>query len=299
MDAQLQPILPSETQKSSDSLIREWLFRFGIEHKEDVAPRIPLWLEAFGGMDPAILEPLFRKALKSCKFFPKVSEILEPLQAVKRAALPEEASQAWQKVLAMRREHFNLDFPQNLDCAVAELPERVQRAARAAGVFQEVSHPDQLHVWAKKRFIESYLVWEEIEESKVLLPDGELKRLLCNVATKKALPAPVKESARVYPYAPEIAAAREKQAPEQAKLAPEERLAVADALAIEARAVIERYKTERVTVTVSDETRGALRVQGERIRKQYPMSEPPEELRKILTAEELQKYWHSGKESSL
>ena len=51
-----------------------------------------------------------------------------------------------------------------------EPPERVQRAARAAGVFQEVCDPDQLHVWGKKRFIESDLAWEEIEENQLRQP---------------------------------------------------------------------------------------------------------------------------------
>ena len=63
-------ISPSKTPRPSDSaaLIREWLFRFGVEHKEDVAPRLPLWLEAFGSMDAKLLERLFSRALKTCKF---------------------------------------------------------------------------------------------------------------------------------------------------------------------------------------------------------------------------------------
>jgi hypothetical protein len=176
MKNQLLPISRSEMPEhsgSTDSLIREWLFRFGVEHKEDVAPRLPLWLEAFSGIDSETLEALFKKTLKTCKFFPKISEILAPLESVKKAALPEEASEAWLQVLSIRRQHFNSDFPQHLVCALESLPERVRRAARASGVFQEVSDPDQLHVWAKKRFIESYLAWEEIEESKFLLPNGK------------------------------------------------------------------------------------------------------------------------------
>ena len=186
----LLPISPSETPKpsaSTDALIREWLFRFGVEHKEDIGPKLPLWLEAFGGMDPATLEPLFKIALRSRRFFPKVSEILEPLQTVKEAALPEEASEAWQKVLSIRREHFNPDFPQYLVRAVAQLPERVQRATRASGVFQEVSDPDQLHTWVKKKFVESYSAWDEIEERQHLLPAGPIKSMLTAVAGLKSL----------------------------------------------------------------------------------------------------------------
>jgi hypothetical protein len=147
-------------------------------------------MESFGGIDPVTLEALFKKAFRKCKFFPKVSEILEPLRTVKEAAAPEEASEAWQKVLAIRRDHLNSDFPDYLRRAVSALPERVQRAARAAGAFQEFSDLDQLHIWAKKRFIESYLRWEEIEENQFLLPDGELKNALIDLAQTKALPAP-------------------------------------------------------------------------------------------------------------
>src|SRR5260370_16364058 len=95
MRNQLVVISPSETQRPSDStdrLIREWLFRFAVEHKEDVAPKLPLWLEAFGGMDAPILERLFSQALKTCKFFPKISEILEPLATAEANAAPEAAA---------------------------------------------------------------------------------------------------------------------------------------------------------------------------------------------------------------
>jgi type III secretion system FlhB-like substrate exporter len=66
-----------------------------------------------------------------------------------------------------------------------------------------------LHAWGKKRFIESYLAWEEIEENQLLLPDGDLKNLLAGVAAAKALPpsiAPLPEPA-AYSYTPAIAAA--------------------------------------------------------------------------------------------
>src|SRR6266404_4880725 len=94
--------LPCKTQERSDStsqLIREWLFRFGVEHKEDIAPRQPVWLEAFGKIDAAILERLFIRAFKVCKFFPKVSEILEPLESAEKNAAPEAAEVAWERVL--------------------------------------------------------------------------------------------------------------------------------------------------------------------------------------------------------
>lgn len=212
MESQLLRITQGNKPEPSaltEKLIREWLFRFAIEHKEDAAPRVPLWIEAFGGMDPEILESLFKKALKTCRFFPKVSEILAPLETVKQAALPEEASEAWQRVLAIRREHYNPDVPQYLSATLALLSERTQRAARAAGVFREFESTDDLHTWAKKRFIESYLAWDKIEENEFLLPDGDLKNLLAEVAVTKALPISARELPKRLPYTPTIAAQRE------------------------------------------------------------------------------------------
>jgi hypothetical protein len=49
---------------------------------------------------------------------------------------------------------------------------------------------EALHVWAKKKFIESFTRWDEAGESQNLLPDGEIKNLLTEFAQAKALPAP-------------------------------------------------------------------------------------------------------------
>src|SRR6266478_8886135 len=193
MESQLLPISLSETQERSDStekLIREWLFRFGVEHKEDVAPKLPLWLEAFGGMDAAILERLFHRALRTCKFFPKVSEILEPLASAEANAAPEAAEEAWAGVLEIRRVHWNPDIPGPFNRAIARLSERVRQAARAAGVFRDFESVEALHTWAKKRFVESFIAYGELEQDKFLLPDGEIKNLLAEFSETKALPAP-------------------------------------------------------------------------------------------------------------
>jgi hypothetical protein len=197
MESSLQVISLCKTPKPSDSLIREWLFRFGVEHKEDVAPRVPLWLEAFGAMDPEILESLFKRALRNCKFFPKISEILEPVENVEKAAAPEAAEEAWQQVLEIRRLHWNPDIgrrdpriPTPFERATADLSERISQAARAAGIWRDFDSVADLHTWAKKRFIESFIAWGEVEQNKFLLPDGEIKNLISGVAKLKALPAP-------------------------------------------------------------------------------------------------------------
>jgi len=192
MESQLLPISLSKTQERSDStekLIKEWLFRFGVEHKEDVAPKLPLWLEAFGGLDSSTLERLFHRAIRSCKYFPKVSEILEPLANAEANAAPEAAEEAWALVLEIRRVHWNPDIPSPFQRAWARLSDRIRRAARAAGVFQDFESKEALHTWAKKRFVESFIAYGELEQDRFLIPDGEIKNLLAGAARAKALPA--------------------------------------------------------------------------------------------------------------
>jgi hypothetical protein len=242
----------------SDSLIREWLFRFGVEHKEDIAPRLPVWLEAFGGMDAGTLEILFQRAMRSCKFFPKVSEILEPMRTVKQSAMDDAGERAWQRVLEIRRVHWDPDIPGPFDRAVAGLSERVRQAARVAGVFREFTADEYergaLHTWAKKRFIESFHAWDELEQGKFLLPDGETKKLLIECAETKALPWTKPK--------------------EQPQLPAEERLRVADQLAAEARKVLGLRQPNAGPYLVQDTgaRREELRRQAELIKARYPQS---------------------------
>jgi hypothetical protein len=139
-------------------------------------------------MDAAILDRLFSRALRRCKFFPKVSEILEPLASAQINAAPEAAEEAWERVLEIRRADWNPDIPGPFRCALARLSDRVRQAARAAGVFRDFESVDALHTWAKKRFVESFVAYGEREQDQFLLPGAELKDLLADVAEKKALP---------------------------------------------------------------------------------------------------------------
>jgi len=191
MENKLARTSPSKTQGRSDStelLIKEWLWKFGANYKEDVAPLLPVWLEAFDGIKPEVLVSLFGRALKTCKFFPKVSEILEPIRKAEETATPEAAEQAWQRVLEVRRLHWNPDIPAPFQRALATLTDRERQAARAAGVFQDFESVEALHTWAKKPFVESFIRYDELERDGHLLPEGEIKNLLQSVGTEKALP---------------------------------------------------------------------------------------------------------------
>jgi hypothetical protein len=181
----------TETQKRSgrtEELIKEWLFRFGIEHKEDVAPRLPLWLEAFGGMEPEKLQILFVRAIQNIKFFPKISEILQPCDVASTAYADEQAERAWQKILEYRRRFWNPDMPGGFSSSAPQLSDRMQTAARASGVFRDFDTLEALHTWAKKAFIESYQRYGELKQDEYLLPPGEIKNLISELARKKSFP---------------------------------------------------------------------------------------------------------------
>jgi hypothetical protein len=65
------------------------------------------------------------------------------------------------------------------------ISERTRRAIAAAGGLDFIREcdPDAL-TWARKRFLESYVRYGELEQDKYLLPDGELKTLIAETAQK-------------------------------------------------------------------------------------------------------------------
>jgi hypothetical protein len=186
-----------ETSASTDRLIKEWLFRFGIEHKEEVAPRLPLWQEAFSGIDAKTLESLFKRAFATCKFFPKIADILEPLQAVEQSDCENE----WQSLLDYCREWIHPDIRFS---GAPQLPAEIDHAARAAGGVQFLRECSKEELgWRKKAFIEDLQRSRKTGDLAGLLTGGELRKLL-----KKAAPSVALLPAAI-PYTPTIAAARE------------------------------------------------------------------------------------------
>jgi hypothetical protein len=152
-----------------------------------------LWLEGLGDLPYSVLEAAFKKALRACKFWPvKVADIRECIDRTRETAVKEAADLEWQRVLELRRTRWSPDVPGGFYGGAPQLSERVQSAARAAGVFREFTSEEfengALHTWAKKRFMESYIAWEELDREQFLLPDGELKNLLAETARAKALP---------------------------------------------------------------------------------------------------------------
>jgi len=192
-------ISPCETQEHSDStdtLIKQWLFRFGVNFEKDVAPILPLWQEAFSGIDAKTIESLFKRTFTTCKFFPKVADILEPLQAAEQADFENE----WQSLLDFCREWVHPDIRFS---GAPSLPPEIDHAARAAGGVQFLRECSKEElVWRKKAFIEDLQRSRKTGDLAGLLTGGELRKLLKKAAPSVALlPAAIR-------YTPAIAAAR-------------------------------------------------------------------------------------------
>jgi hypothetical protein len=153
-----------------------------------------IWTEGFSDLPNSVLEAAFRKTLRTVKYWPvKVADIREHVSNAEENAANVAAEEAWERVLELRRLYWCPDLPGGFSRGMPKLSERVQQAARAAGVFRDFESTEGLHVWAKKRFIESFIVYGEMKQDAFLLPDGEIKRMLTSFAQAKVLPAPCVE----------------------------------------------------------------------------------------------------------
>jgi hypothetical protein len=312
MESQALATLPGRTPEPSDSArsIKEWLFRFGVEHNVDVAPRLPLWLEVFGEMESAKLEKLFRQALQRCKFFPKIAEILAPIEESHEEQTA--ADLKWTQVLDFVRRYYWADVPGCIASGAPRISDRTMTAIRAAGGIAWIADCDREQlVWCKKAFIESYTAWAELERNEYLLPaDSPVRELLSGVSEKLLPPSLTKPTQ----YTPSIAAARlpeghpirellidvtpregaievssaNRDAARIAEL--ERRLSVAENLAAAARTVIELGVSEAVPpsdarLTAMNAQAETLQAQAATLKQRFPTAIPdslPESARRFV-----------------
>lgn len=180
-------------------LVGQHLVRLAELIRKDGAPYpltpqlVGVWVDVFQGASITTeqAEAAFHKAERACKFWPSPADVLGSITTAKNNAAAEAAEEVWEMVLDIRRKHWCPDAPGGFYGGKPQLSPRVEQACRASGVFRDHDSLEALHVWAKKKFIESFIRWDETEESQNLLPDGEIKNLLAGAAQAKALPAPV------------------------------------------------------------------------------------------------------------
>src|SRR6266513_5714688 len=125
--ATLSPPRTLERPVSSNDAIRQFLVKAGeIYGRQITTPLVSIWIEELSCYSAETLEPLFRRALKSCKFFPTLADVTEPLNAVEQADFEDD----WQSLLDYCREWVHPDIHFS---GTPSLPPEIDHAARAAG----------------------------------------------------------------------------------------------------------------------------------------------------------------------
>jgi hypothetical protein len=184
-----------DTAPTLDSLVSDWIAKLAINAGASLDAKTQaiykaVWIDGLGDLSPDVLLAAFQKTLRECVYWPvKVADIRKYISGAESNAVNVAAEKSWERVLECRRLYWNPDLG-GFTRGMPKLPERVQQAARAAGIWRDFPTTEALHVWAKKQFIESFIAWGEAERDKFLLPDGEIKNLLIEFSETKALPAP-------------------------------------------------------------------------------------------------------------
>jgi hypothetical protein len=163
---------------------------------------LPIWFEALESLSPVLVRHGFAEIEKNfvptaaCPF-PTPAHLLKFVAHKKETSINFEAEFAWERALTLRRTEWNIDIPGRFAELFSELPVQEQQACRASGIFcQADMEPEQLHTWAKKRFVETYARWTEHAADVFLLEDGTVKDVLKGSAETLALPAQKREASR-------------------------------------------------------------------------------------------------------
>jgi hypothetical protein len=185
--------ISGQPDSSSSEIVRQRLIRLAELIRKDGAPYpltptlVNLWVEAFRRTQISAdrIGAAFDKAEQQLKFWPSPAEVLALVSAANSKARDEQAALKFDVVRANIRLHYSPDLPWR----GPGISERTRRAINAAGgmaCLSECIGTDL--VFARQRFIEAYMRWDELKQAEYLLPDGEGKNLIADVADRKALP---------------------------------------------------------------------------------------------------------------
>jgi hypothetical protein len=185
------------TPRSKSQLIEEYITKLALNAGQPADHLVmgvyqSIWEEGFEDLSYSVLEAAFKKTLQTCRFWPiKLADIRGQVDVAVRSATEAAAATAWERALDLRRRHWNPDVPGGFSRGMPKLSDREKRAANACGIFkrEDCDHAS-LHEWMRKTFIESYIAFDQAEESRAFLPDGEIKDLLSAAAARKQLPGP-------------------------------------------------------------------------------------------------------------
>lgn len=150
---------------------------------------VSTWADGFADVDPDRLKAAFITCLRSHTFktMPTIGDVRKHLSEAEAKAGTFEAEQKWTQVLGYIREHYHPDLS---NYRAPRLSAHTDHAVRAAGGLAFINECSKESLqWAKKRFIEDYVAWTELDRGQFLLPDGSIRAMFKQVAEAKQLPA--------------------------------------------------------------------------------------------------------------
>jgi hypothetical protein len=192
-NSELETISARPGSSETKALVARHLIRLAELIRKDGAPYpltvqlVGVWTDVFqrANVEPGQIEAAFQKAERVCKFWPSPADVLGHITTAESNAAEEEAGQKWQRVLDYIRRHYNPDIPPK---NAPSITERTQRAISAAGGLALIADCDpESRQWARKRFIEAYVRWGELQQDEYLLPPGEVRDLLAECAASKSV----------------------------------------------------------------------------------------------------------------
>jgi hypothetical protein len=177
---------------SKRALIVEWLVRYALNADKPLTAKeqslyASSWEQGFADVDAVRLKAAFIACYRTHAFktIPTVGDIRQHLQKAETGAAETEAARKWDQV-KVYAERLSPDFP---DRNPPRILPRTRAAINAAGGLSFIRDCDaEALTWARKRFIESYIRWSELERDQFLLPDGMIKKLFAEVAASKSAP---------------------------------------------------------------------------------------------------------------
>lgn len=183
---------PSDSS-NLEKLISEWIVRFALNagialDASAQAHYRTLWLEGFSDLAPNRLQAAFVACLRAHTFktMPTIADVRQHLTKAQEAAVSLEAEQKWEQVLRYAQS-TSPDYPSR----AVRFKEQTRAAINAAGGLDWIRDCPLTELqWCKKRFIEAYVRFSELQQDEYLLPPGEVHDLLASVAKTKALQAP-------------------------------------------------------------------------------------------------------------
>lgn len=149
--------------------------------------RVALWEDELRDLSAEQIEQACQRALRTHRFgFPKIADVRAQIDQVQSRAVQLEAGDAWDFALNYAVRWYDPDL--GIKRGAPELPPRIEHAIRAAGGLHWMwGCPESELQWARKRFLEDFTNLEELGQVENMLPDGDAKRILRQLAARSEL----------------------------------------------------------------------------------------------------------------